>query len=129
MAARQRFLAGGHRAALQSYLTNILEGLSTSKSKKGAPAERDQKFAPQRTIICTWLVEMMLDRLDSLQSAATEHGGDAEERGARDGRGRGFRGQAAGEGEQRGAIQSQRERAARDRNGVQRGVKQRGNGG
>ena len=74
-----RFLAGGHRAALQSYLTNILEGLSTSKSKKGAPAERDQKFAPQRTIICTWLVEMMLDRLDSLQSAATEQGGGAEE--------------------------------------------------
>jgi hypothetical protein len=74
-----RFLAGGHRSALQSYLKNILEGLSSTKAKKGAPAERDQKFAPQRTIICTWLVEMMLDRLDSLQSAATEQGGEAEE--------------------------------------------------
>jgi hypothetical protein len=85
-----RFISGGHREALQCYLSLVLDGLKkkaplggssssaasaaaaakSSKSAAAAAADRERATAPQRTILCTWLLEMYLDRLNQLHAAA-----------------------------------------------------------
>ena len=87
-----RFISGGYRDALQSYLLLVLDDLKTrplmmaalpttgksSKNKELANIpEKDRTNAPQRTVLCTWLLEMYLDRLNVLHaSSLIHHGGD-----------------------------------------------------
>lgn len=82
-----RFIQGGHRDALQSYLLLVLDGFKTgtkvlstgAKAKTGIAAERERATGPQRAILCTWLLEMYLDRLNSLHAPALAQGGQAEQ--------------------------------------------------
>lgn len=90
-----RFISGGYRDALQSYLSLVLGDLKTrplitaavtttsgksSKNKELANIpEKDRTNAPQRTVLCTWLLEMYLDRLNVLHATSLIHNGSEDD--------------------------------------------------
>lgn len=61
-----RFIEGGQRSALHTYLQLRLESLGTDKAQ-----------APQRAILAMWLLESHLDKLNTLYGPAITDGGAA----------------------------------------------------